>query len=92
MIRRGAIYFVTDGEAIKIGFAGNVRKRIANLQISHHFPLFLLGSIPATRHEESVIHRRFVQHRLRGEWFKIHRDILDFIDEFESCRTINRGR
>lgn len=76
----GCVYFLTDGEAIKIGFATNLKKRIDQLQGGHHFPLFLLGSIPAPRRHERMIHSRFRGLRIRGEWFQIHDDILAYID------------
>jgi hypothetical protein len=83
MEKQGQIYFVTDGEAIKIGFATNLKKRMYQLQTSQHFPLFLLGSIIATRDSEAVLHRRFSHLRISREWFRIHREIIDFIDDLD---------
>lgn len=76
----GYVYFVTDGEAMKIGYAMNLTKRIAGLQSANHFPLFLVGSVFAPRAHERMIQRRFRHLRIRGEWFRIHDDILTYID------------
>jgi hypothetical protein len=75
---------MTQGEAIKIGFTNNLQRRLESLQCSHHFPLFLLGSIPAAQSEERIIHGRFSHLRLTGEWFRPTAEVTDFIDGFEA--------
>jgi hypothetical protein len=80
---RGHIYFVTDGEAIKIGFAERLRARMHQLQVANHFPLFLIGSVRGTRADEANLHARFGRLRIRGEWFKIHKEIFDYTDHVD---------
>lgn len=76
------VYFVTDGRAIKIGFAqSGVRERMGHLQIGNPMPLFLLGAIEGTWSDERALHRRFQVIRLGGEWFQKHPDLLAYIDE-----------
>lgn len=84
----GGVYFVTDGEAIKIGHANNINRRIAELQTSQHFPLYFIGGLSGGEHEERLLHRRFALLRIRGEWFEIHPDIFNFIDEISDERWI----
>lgn len=80
----GSVYFVTDGDAIKIGFAKNLRERLRLLQVSHHFPLFLIAAISGTRNDEAMLHGRFSDLRLRGEWFQISSKITHAIGEFRT--------
>jgi hypothetical protein len=44
--------------------------------------LILVGSIPACAYEEFVIHNRFAHLRLKGEWFVIEEELLQFIADF----------
>ncbi len=65
------IYFIeaVGCNRIKIGLAGNVRKRMADLQIASPFPLKLLAQIPGSRRLESLLHRQWSEYWLIGEWF-----------------------
>jgi hypothetical protein len=85
---RGQIYFITDESAIKIGFSKRPAKRMGNLQSGHPKPLKLIGSIDACAYEELIIHRRFDHLRLKGEWFRIEEELLDFIEQFEKDGTL----
>jgi hypothetical protein len=50
-----------------------------------------MGSIPATKSEETHLHRRFRHLRLKGEWFKITDEILTFIYDFERAGQMIPG-
>lgn len=65
------IYFVTDGEYVKIGFTDkdDVQQRLNALQIGNARELKLLGTILGGREEEALLHRVFDGFRVRGEWF-----------------------
>lgn len=67
------IYFVSDGEYVKIGFTDDVDvdRRLAALQIGNARKLTLLGVIEGGRESETVLHRVFDGIRIRGEWFRI---------------------
>lgn len=82
MTEDGFIYFVTDGTAIKIGFTKDVVKRIGQLQVPHASPLKCLGSISALRYHEKMLHGRFRHLRIKGEWFQLHDDIIELLDDF----------
>ncbi len=78
----GSIYFIksSNNHEIKTGFtSGDVTKRMSTLQTSHPYKLELLATIPGDTKFENELHRKFQQHRLRGEWFQPHPDILSYI-------------
>ena len=69
---KGKVYFLSDGECIKIGFTTKtVEKRIKQLSIGSAKKIFCLGYFQGTMEDESKLHRRFGKLRLRsgGEWF-----------------------
>jgi len=73
------VYFVRGGKAIKIGFSGDVKKRLAGLQSGYHGTLELLGTIPAGMNTEQAVLTRFKHLRIRGEWFRAKPELLGFI-------------
>jgi len=76
-----AVYFVQAGEGgpIKIGFAGDVRRRIAKMQSDCPSLLRVIGVVPdGTEHHEGLFHQRFGASRERGEWFRPSEEILAF--------------
>ncbi|MEZ2132531.1 MULTISPECIES: GIY-YIG nuclease family protein [unclassified Sinorhizobium] len=75
------VYFITDGEAIKIGKANNPKSRLSGLQTSHHKPLRILALIPGSEETERALHWKFERHRIRGEWFKDCKEIREFIKD-----------
>lgn len=79
----GHVYFVRHGVSgpIKIGWATEIDERIAELQVGNPERLELLGSRPGTISDERSLHRQFAEHRLRGEWFSPHADLLAYIRE-----------
>ena len=79
IIDTGYVYFIQRGDAIKIGFSVQPERRMENLQSSHHLPLQLLGTVPASVVDEMAVHARFAHLRIRGEWFRSDRDLIQFI-------------
>lgn len=73
------VYFITDGEAIKIGKANNPKSRLSGLQTSHHKPLRILGLLPGDERLEGMLHGRFRKYHIRGEWFHDSSAIRTFI-------------
>ncbi len=67
--RPGYIYFVTDGEAIKIGISGDPLGRIKNMQTGSPRELRLLAAIAGSEAAETELHRKFAHLNVRGEWF-----------------------
>jgi hypothetical protein len=76
---RGAFaYAISDGTALKIGTSNDhPALRLAKLQTGNPRPLRLLAHTTAYR--ERVLHRVLHRERLRGEWFKITRRVLDIV-------------
>lgn len=78
------VYFITDGNYIKIGYTkNNVKKRLKQLQTSSPNKLFILGYIEGDKDTEKKIHKMFYNSiiRINGEWFSPTQDILDYINE-----------
>lgn len=76
------VYFVSDGEYVKIGKANNVAKRLATLQTANARHLQCLYLIPAVDDSAAVImegklHKLYKDYRLEGEWF----DVLGKLDK-----------
>lgn len=63
---------------VKIGLAVNPRNRLAAYS-SGPFPVQCLGTWRGCRNDEAAAHKRFVEHRLCGEWFYPADEILSFI-------------
>jgi hypothetical protein len=68
------VYFIRalGGLGVKIGVTTNVTKRLKALRIASPNRLELLGYILGDVEMERVLHIRFDEHRLRGEWFAEH--------------------
>ncbi|ABB33266.1 Putative helicase A859L [Geobacter metallireducens RCH3] len=78
----GWVYFIKSESSheIKIGYtAGPIEKRITSLQTAHSSNLRVLATVPGTREYEKELHRKFADHRLKGEWFAPHHDLVSFI-------------
>ena len=67
------IYFITDGEYVKIGFTDqdDAENRLKALQVGNARKLTLIGTIPGGLTEEATLHKVFAQLRANGEWFAV---------------------
>jgi hypothetical protein len=81
--KQGEVYFLNDGEAIKIGWAANTEARAISLQTATHRDLEVMLTIPGTKASERVLHERFAEHRIRPdrEWFRRAPEILEYIGQ-----------
>lgn len=84
----GYVYFVTDGEAIKIGWTKHMVQRLSALQHPLRQELTVLGTMAAERHQETLMHHRFHHLRIRGEWFKMDPSITDYIKLYRSRNMV----
>jgi hypothetical protein len=67
----GNVYIVRASKFVKIGFAADVPRRLAQLQTGATEPLTLLAVIPGcTMKLEKILHVRLAEYRERGEWFR----------------------
>jgi hypothetical protein len=74
------VYFITDGQYVKIGFSGNVRGRLHDLQVASPRKLIIAGVVPyGTKSLEQELHQQFKHLRIRGEWFKIAPELTEYI-------------
>lgn len=83
----GYVYFITDGEAVKIGYSRSPRDRLNALQTAHHKGLWIIGHAPGGMWDEDRLHKRFAETRLSGEWFESTPELMAFIPEFCCART-----
>lgn len=83
---RGHVYFIQPGsrKRVKIGFAVSVPERMAMLQTASSDKLRLLGTIKGDLTTEGEMHRRFAQHRIQGEWFRLVSEIVEYIAELKA--------
>jgi hypothetical protein len=75
------VYIAQCGEAVKIGVAVDVGKRIRGLQTAAADPIRVLRAIRhsfrrVARSNEAGLHRRFAKSRVRGEWFTATAELL----------------
>lgn len=75
------IYVIQCNDLIKVGIAGDVYGRLAELQVGNPYPLRVLGYWRAVNaiQEEEIIHVHLEKYRERGEWFRLPKDMLDKI-------------
>lgn len=82
------IYFILneDSNAIKIGRAKDLARRMNALQTSSPAKLKLIKSVQVEggkeAHElEQSLHKKFSEIRLAGEWFKAEANLLEYISQ-----------
>ncbi len=82
------VYFVEGAGQVKIGWAKDPKKRLANLQIGSHVKLFLIGLIETENALalEVNLHKQFCQYRIYGEWFEFCHPIRAYIQS-QTCTT-----
>jgi hypothetical protein len=81
--RAGArVYFIQqDGgeRLVKIGTTTRpVEVRMREIQAAQPYSLVILAHAPGGRYEEGGLHGRFGAHRVTGEWFRPHADLLGY--------------
>ena len=88
----GFTYFIRAGASIKIGAATDFKKRLTALQTAHERPLEVLAVVPASAAPEYEVHQQFAHLRLRGEWFRADRELLQFIEGLVAAHEPARVR
>ena len=70
-----SVYFAQRRQRglIKIGWSRSVETRLRMVKAK-----LLLGAVPGGRSVETEIHDRFAHLRVRGEWFKPAKELLDY--------------
>jgi hypothetical protein len=78
------VYFIqagVTGRPIKIGYTDDLGKRIISLQIGLPEPMEVLLSVKGGRELERELHAKFAHLRIRQEWFRAERELLEAILE-----------
>lgn len=69
------MFMAGDRQAIKIGFADDVSRRRAEVQVGNHLEISLFRQFEGSAAEEAILHTKFSHLRLRGEWFSYSREM-----------------
>lgn len=90
MARKEFVYFIEDGDEIKIGRSYAPRKRLFQLRMEKTQNMKILATIQLDTLEDAVakekeLHKRFGWDLLSREWFVKSPSLLAFIEE------VNRG-
>lgn len=64
---------------IKIGYTTQIAKRVQSLNARGPRPIQIVALLTGSRALERALHRRFARHRMQGEWFRPHAEILDYV-------------
>jgi Meiotically up-regulated gene 113 len=75
----GQIYYLSDGEHIKIGFTMDWSKRKYAYTTYSPRDLKLLATHPGTKGDEKMLHRTFKPHRVKNEWYRQSEELMDHI-------------
>lgn len=77
----GHVYFVEmlRPRLIKIGYARDIRARLATLKTSSPFDLDLLAYFNGTQDDERLIHAELSEHAYAREWFRPHHEVQGLI-------------
>jgi hypothetical protein len=82
----GFVYFITDGEATKIGYSAAPTRRLSDLQSGHAKRLKIVATFPGSFRQEQNLHAHFASTRIQGEWFKKDERLAHFIAKAEANR------
>ena len=82
-IENGTVYFIhmeNNLKMFKIGYSTNLKKRVESLQIGNPYLLCVYTTIDnVSRKKETQLHHFFSKKHIRGEWFAITPDMIDFV-------------
>jgi hypothetical protein len=81
------LYFIKAGDAIKVGIASDIIKRIDGMQTGSSHKIKLLHSIELpsdkARQTEKEIHVFFQKTNLHGEWFRFTQFMFEYIENLK---------
>lgn len=87
------VYFITDGEYIKIGISNDTRSRLKSLQTANARKLRVAAIVPYGGIElETELHLQFAHLRAKGEWFKISKDLEKYIKDVITTNYVTYGK
>lgn len=74
------IYFIKQGDYVKIGFTNRFKTRLNQLQVSSPIKLEVLGLIEGNREDERNYHKMFKPVSSSGEWFEYNTELQIFVE------------
>jgi DNA-binding Xre family transcriptional regulator len=74
------IYAIQSGEFVKLGYSKDPLKRLCEIQVSSPIECALLGVLSGPPEREKLVHKRFAEFRVSGEWFKLNEILTEWID------------
>jgi DNA-binding XRE family transcriptional regulator len=74
------VYFIKQGDYVKIGFTNRFKTRLSQLQISSPIKLEVLAIIDGDKSDEQKFHEQFKHISSNGEWFMQCDELKSFID------------
>jgi hypothetical protein len=72
----GWVYFMTSGDAVKIGFSTDVDKRLNAVRSHTKKDVAVIGKVHGTRGLEQKFHKQFAHLAIGGEWFRPDPEML----------------
>lgn len=83
----GAVYLISDGSYVKIGYSEKPEKRFVKLQAATPYTLALVGlAHSASVKGERALHRVCAEYHIRGEWYAA--SVVGFLLEAESFEAV----
>jgi hypothetical protein len=84
--RQRYVYVVRSGKAgaFKIGIAWDVERRLCGLQTTSPRQLRLIHHEAGGGKVERAAHKALAAHRLKGEWFRPHPEVLAFVEKVKT--------
>lgn len=88
-MKTGYVYFIQQEVtyAVKIGFTesrAGLTQRLTDLQVGSPYPLRLVHLAPGSWALEKLLHARFAEDRLQGEWFRPSEQLAQAIATLKS--------
>lgn len=89
-----SVYMIRAGETgpVKIGHSIDPEDRLGALQVSHWETLRLIRLFEGAEPEEFLLHERFIDLHIRGEWHSFSRAMLGNVGLFEIDITTKMPR
>ena len=85
--RKQYVYFIRNGNTVKIGHSHSPHKRMADMRTANHAKLEMLAITDGGRMREKVLHKKFAKLRLSGEWFTLAPEITKYISGLKRRKT-----
>jgi DNA-binding XRE family transcriptional regulator len=74
------IYFIKQGDYVKIGFTNRFKTRLSQLQVSSPIKLEVLAIVEGDKSDELKFHNQFKHIASNGEWFMQCDELNSFIN------------